>query len=33
MNAQQFIKEHGVDKAREVVDGAPEWSTTSLPLS
>lgn len=24
MNAIQFIKEHGVDKAREVVEGAPE---------
>ena len=23
MNAYQFIKEHGVDKAREVVEGAP----------
>lgn len=27
MNAIQFIKEHGVDKAREVVEGAPEGST------
>lgn len=26
MNAIQFIKEHGVDKAREVVEGAPEWA-------
>ena len=26
MNAIQFIKEHGVDKAREVVSGAPEWA-------
>ena len=26
MNAQQFIKDHGVDKAREVVEGAPEWA-------
>ena len=25
MNAIQFIKEHGVDKAREVIDGAPEF--------
>ena len=24
MNATQFIKEHGVDKAREVVEGAPD---------
>lgn len=24
MNAQQFIKDHGVEKAREVVEGAPE---------
>ena len=23
MNAIQFIKEHGIDKAREVIDGAP----------
>ena len=27
MNAQQFIKEHGVEKAREVVEGAPETAT------
>ena len=27
MNAMQFIKEHGVDKAREVVEGAPDWAT------
>lgn len=27
MNAIQFIKEHGVDKAREVVEGAPFNST------
>lgn len=27
MNAIQFIKEHGVEKAREVVEGAPEGST------
>ena len=26
MNAIQFIKEHGVDKARKVIDGAPEWA-------
>lgn len=27
MNAIQFIKENGFDKAREVVEGAPEGST------
>ena len=27
MNAMQFIKEHGVEKTREVVEGAPEGST------
>ena len=27
MNAIEFIKDHGVDKAREVVEGAPEWAT------
>lgn len=26
MNAINFIKQHGVDKAREVVEGAPEWA-------
>lgn len=26
-NAIQFIKDNGVDKAREVVEGAPEWAT------
>lgn len=26
MNAIQFIKEHGVEKARKVIDGAPEWA-------
>ena len=26
MNAIQFIKEQGVDKARDVVEGAPEWA-------
>ena len=26
MNAIQFIKEHGVDKARKVVEGAPKWA-------
>lgn len=28
MDATQFIKEHGIKKAREVVDGAPEHWTT-----
>jgi len=28
MNAIQFIKEHGVEKAREVVDGAPDKTAT-----
>lgn len=27
MNAIQFIQQHGVEKAREVVEGAPEGST------
>lgn len=27
MNAIQFIKEHGVDKARKVVSGAPDGVT------
>ena len=27
MNAINFIKQHGVDKAREVVEGAPEKAT------
>ena len=27
MNATQFIQQHGVDKAREVVEGAPEKAT------
>jgi hypothetical protein len=26
MNAIQFIKEHGVEKARKVIDGAPKWA-------
>lgn len=26
MNAIQFIQQHGIDKAREVVEGAPEWA-------
>ena len=30
MNAIQFIKEHGVDKAREVVEGAPEGATSII---
>ena len=31
MNAIQFIKEHGVEKAREVVSGAPDRATTVKP--
>lgn len=31
MNAINFIKEHGIDKAREVVEGAPERATTVKP--
>lgn len=27
MNAIKFIKDHGVDKAREVVSGAPDWAS------
>lgn len=27
MNAINFIKQHGIDKAREVVEGAPEKAT------
>ena len=27
MNAINFIQQHGVENAREVVEGAPEWST------
>ena len=26
MNAIQFVKEKGVDKARKVIDGTPEWA-------
>ena len=26
MNAIKFIQQHGIDKAREVVEGAPEWA-------
>ena len=26
MNTIQFIKDHGVEKARKVIDGAPEWA-------
>ena len=26
MNAIQFIQQHGVDKARKVVEGAPKWA-------
>ncbi|ENU89237.1 hypothetical protein F972_01492 [Acinetobacter sp. CIP 102529] len=31
MNATDFIKQHGVDKAREVIDGAPDRATTVKP--
>ncbi|MDO7392262.1 hypothetical protein Q5X44_18280 [Acinetobacter baumannii] len=27
MKPEQFIREFGVEKAREVVEGAPEWAT------
>lgn len=27
MNAIKFIKEHSVEKAREVVEGAPDWAS------
>jgi len=27
MKATQFIKDHGLERAREVVDGAPEYAT------
>ena len=27
MNAIKFIKEHGVEKAREVIEGAPDGAT------
>ncbi|NUG49682.1 hypothetical protein [Acinetobacter lactucae] len=27
MRAQQFIKDHGLEKAREVVEGAPKYAT------
>lgn len=27
MNAVDFIKKYTIDKAREVVDGAPEWAS------
>lgn len=30
MNAIQFIKDHGVEKAREVVEGAPEGATSII---
>ena len=26
MSAIQFIQQHGIDKARKVIDGAPEWA-------
>ena len=31
MNANQFIKDHGVEKAREVVNVAPDRATTVKP--
>ncbi|WP_336142053.1 hypothetical protein [Acinetobacter sp. 102] len=31
MNAIQFIKDHGVEKARKVVEGAPDRATTVKP--
>ena len=31
MNATDFIKEHGVEKARKVIDGAPDRATTVKP--
>lgn len=30
MNATQFIQQHGVEKAREVVEGAPESATLAF---
>lgn len=27
MKPEQFIKDHGLEKAREVVEGAPDWAT------
>lgn len=26
MNVIKFIQQHGIDKARKVIDGAPEWA-------
>ena len=26
MNAVQFIKEYGIEKARKVIEGAPDWA-------
>lgn len=31
MNAIKFIQQHGIDKAREIVDGAPDRATTVKP--
>ena len=31
MNAVKFIQQHGVEKAREVVEGAPDRATTVKP--
>ncbi|MEG2560773.1 MAG: hypothetical protein RSA22_14080 [Acinetobacter sp.] len=33
MNAIQFIKDHGIDKAREVVEGAPDKTATHYVIS
>lgn len=33
MNAMQFIKDHGVDKAREVIDGAPDKTASHYVIS
>ena len=26
MNAVQFIQQHGIEKARKVIEGAPDWA-------
>ena len=31
MNAIKFIQQHGIDKARKVVEGAPDGATTVKP--
>ena len=33
MNATDFIKQHGVDKAREVIDGAPDKTASHYVIS